>query len=333
MFKRTRWVERVNGLDNFQDLFIPVVQTLREMKKNKEREHSVNVSSEASDLLALVEKFDFIVALVICRSIFDSTIGVTQLLQGKSIDIMDGIHLINSLKNSVINMRNSVDAYHGKWYSEALALARKVEVDESKLRTVGKQTTRANTPFKTVSEYYKRAYTIPMIDHLNSALQARFNLESMNVYNALSIVPSKMISLLNNGIDWKEKFKAASTFYHDDLPNHLALDAELLIWQTYWEDYVESLPDSVASTLKAVKFEGFENIKVILRILGTLPITSCECERSISVLRELKNYKRNTMVSERLNGLSMMRIHQEIVPETAEIIDKFAVGNTRLKFT
>ena len=30
----------------------------------------------------------------------------------------------------------------------------------------------------------KRLYTIPMIDHLNSALQACFNLESINVYNA-----------------------------------------------------------------------------------------------------------------------------------------------------
>ena len=43
---------------------------------------------------------------------------------------------------------------------------------------------------------------------------------------------------------------------------------------------------------------GFENIKVILRILGTLPITSCECERSISTLRNLKNYQRSTMVEE-----------------------------------
>ena len=77
---------------------------------------------------------------------------------------------------------------------------------------------------------------------------------------------------------------------------------------------------------------GFENIKVILRILGTLPITSCECERSISTLRNLKNYQRSTMAEEQLNGLAMMGIHTEVVPDIEKVIDKFAQGNTRLKF-
>ena len=86
------------------------------------------------------------------------------------------------------------------------------------------------------------------------------------------------------------------------------------------------------TTLKSVSFKGLENIKVILRILGRLPITSCECERSISALRNLKNYQRSTMVEERLNGLAMMRIHTEVVPDVEKVIGKFAHGNTRLKF-
>ena len=46
----------------------------------------------------------------------------------------------------------------------------------------------------------------------------------------------------------------------------------------------------------------------------------------------LKDYKRSTMVEERLNGLALMNIHQEIVLDTDKVIDKFSVGNTRLKF-
>ena len=117
------------------------------------------------------------------------------------------------------------------------------------------------------------------------------------------------------------------------MPYPLALDAELSLWTTYWETYRGLLPDNIATTLKAINFDGFENIKVILRILATLPITSCECERTISALRTLKNYQRSTMVEERLNGLALMQIHQEIVPDIEKVIDKFAVGNTRLKFT
>ncbi|XP_046862975.1 uncharacterized protein LOC124456622 [Xenia sp. Carnegie-2017] len=57
---------------------------------------------------------------------------------------------------------------------------------------------------------------------------------------------------------------------------------------------------------------------------GTLPITSCECERSISALRNLKTYQRSTMVEERLNGLALMRIHPEIIPDIERLINMFA---------
>lgn len=321
---RTRWVDRVQGLDTFQELFVPLYRTLEEMSENKgEIRFPPALIGEASNCLTVVSRFDFIAALIITRHILDSTLSVTQLLQGKSIDIMDGIHLITTLKNSVVKMRNSVDSVHDTWYCEVLELANELGIEEWKPR---------NKPSDTISDYYKFTITIPLLDHLHSSLDARFDIDSINVYKGLSIVPAKMQSLLSNGIDWKEEFKTAANFYHDDLPNPLALDAELFQWQTYWETFIGPLPDNIATTLKSVSFEGFENIKVLLRILGTLPITSCECERSISALRTLKNYKRSTMVEERLNGLALMQIHQEISPDFKKIIDKFAEGNTRLKF-
>ena len=73
-------------------------------------------------------------------------------------------------------------------------------------------------------------------------------------------------------------------------------------------------------------------MKVILRILATLPITSCECEHSISALRILKDYKRSTMVEEGLNGLGLMKLHQKIIRNVEDVIDKFSIGSTRLKF-
>ena len=88
----------------------------------------------------------------------------------------------------------------------------------------------------------------------------------------------------------------------------------------------------MALTLKAIMFPGFENIKVLLRILGTLPVTSCECERSFSALKRLKNYTRSTMTGERLNGLALLHIHKEIEVGVEEVITKFAeLGSRRLE--
>ena len=77
----------------------------------------------------------------------------------------------------------------------------------------------------------------------------------------------------------------------------------------------------------------FSNIKVSLRLLGTSPVTTCTCERSFSAIRRLKIYTRSTMTSERLNGIALMHVHQEIVPDIENVIDLFSTKNRRLSFT
>ena len=50
-------------------------------------------------------------------------------------------------------------------------------------------------------------------------------------------------------------------------------------------------------------------------------------------MRQLKTYTRSTMVSERLNGIALMHVHQEIVPDIEKVIDLFSTKNRRLSFT
>ena len=49
--------------------------------------------------------------------------------------------------------------------------------------------------------------------------------------------------------------------------------------------------DSCAASLKACDPDDFPNL-YSLKIAATLPVTSCECERSISKMRRLNNYMR-----------------------------------------
>ena len=122
-----------------------------------------------------------------------------------------------------------------------------------------------------------------------------------------------------------------SSFYLEDLTNPLELDGELELWEKYWKTKNTCLRDNISSTLKSINFPGFENIKILLRILATLPITSCECERSFSALRRLKNYNRSTMVANSLNGLALLHVHQEIHPDVQRVIDIFACDKRRIE--
>ena len=47
----------------------------------------------------------------------------------------------------------------------------------------------------------------------------------------------------------------------------------------------EDRPDSVAKALKVCDMNSYPNIYALLKILGTVAVTSCECERSGSVLK------------------------------------------------
>ena len=85
-------------------------------------------------------------------------------------------------------------------------------------------------------------------------------------------------------------------------------------------------------TLTSIKFSGCQNIKVALRINGTLPVTSRECERSFSALGRLKTYSRSTMVAERINGLALLHVHKDIIVNIDKVIDFYAMKNRRLIF-
>jgi hypothetical protein len=61
----------------------------------------------------------------------------------------------------------------------------------------------------------------------------------------------------------------------------------------------------------------------------TLPITSCENERSVSSLRRLKTYLQSTMAEDSLNGLALLHIHRSIELDVERVIDLFARRQTR----
>ena len=141
--------------------------------------------------------------------------------------------------------------------------------------------------------------TIPLLDHLTVEIERRFDYGSDSVYSSLVIIPTKMVSLVYKYVNWREKFSLFADLFKDEFPCPKALEAELDLWETYWLESKYCLPDNISSTLKRIPFNGFNNIKVSLRILGTSPVTTCTCERSFSTMRRLGTYTRSAMVSEK----------------------------------
>jgi len=332
---RTRWVERIVDLGEFIKLFVPLWHTLEDMKSNPSGQYNTKTNTDAFSYFKAIDSFDFIINLIMMFHIFDLTLLVTQLLQSKKNDIADGIHLIKSLMSMTSNVRKDVDRYHDEWYNEAFDLAEKLEIPQVKPRTNRRQIHRANHPSDSVSDFYKYSLTIPLLDNLLEDLSARFSKNNLVSYTGLYLIPSKIVSLDSESPEksLKDLLFPFIQFYEEEFPSFHLLEPELALWKEYWLTNKDICPNNISSTLKAIKFDGFENIKVALRILATLPITSCECERSFSGMRRLKTYSRTTMLNERLNGLALMNFHLGNVPHTDKVINNFAgMKPRRLEF-
>ena len=203
--------------------------------------------------------------------------------------------------------------------------AGKANIEPSMPRVVGRQQHRSNVEAGTPKDYYKRALTIPLLDHLISEIDTYFDPNNdAGMSSLLCLLPALLVSREGNPV------RAAFQSYADDLPSPQVFDVELFRWRRKWQNADQDhLPSSAAQALEEFNHEFFPKVHKLLRILCTLPITSAEYERSFSTLRRLKTYLRATMTSEREYGLALTNIHYGRQIDISVTIDLFARKHPR----
>ena len=84
----------------------------------------------------------------------------------------------------------------------------------------------------------------------------------------------------NHGLRHAIRFQNILQFYNDDLPSPLSFESELDLWLQKWtsEPQLASELDTPEKALPHTGGDVFPNIRVLFRIMATLPVTSCECE-------------------------------------------------------
>ena len=324
---RTRWIERIDGMDRIVELLHPVVATLEDISMNRNAPSDGNWNQNSrNDAQALINAitFSFIITVVIVRHILDLTRPLTVRLQKKAMDLLKAREEVLLLKSALRGMQTDLNTRHHALYEEAVSLARRVSVQPSMPRIIQRQVYRNNAPALTPEDYYRINLTTNFLNHVLMQLDRRFEDDVFVCYKGFSVIPS--ILLATDPI-WKDNVREFCDHYRQDIPNYAGLPAELLLWERMWKekkDRREYIPDSIGATLEQIDKDAYVNIYTMLQILITIPISSASCERSISTLRNLKTYLRNTMVQDRLNGLALMHAHREMELDLEKIVDLFA---------
>ena len=73
-------------------------------------------------------------------------------------------------------------------------------------------------------------------------------------------------------------FENLLKMYGDDLPSSRSFPSELHLWQHKWSSQAEvaSALNTPEKALKHADGDFFPNIQVLQKIMGTLPVTSCD---------------------------------------------------------
>ena len=136
---------------------------------------------------------------------------------------------------------------------------------------------------------------------------------------------AKLLGLIPSVVAKKPvQLDEVAEIYTSDLPSPGTVKSEELRWKLKWQRTPEELrPTSLAKTIKQCDSDEYPNIFTLLKIACTLPITSCECERSFSALRRLDTYLRHTMKEKRLSALALIHIHYDFPVDIAQAVNIF----------
>ena len=106
------------------------------------------------------------------------------------------------------------------------------------------------------------------------------------------------------------------------------------LWQYFRKQYTPTiqLPGNLIECVNYADEDMYPNIRVLLIIGCTLPVSSAEAELSFSGLRRIKLYLRNRMSDERLSGLALMHLHHDLDIDVDEICTIFVTKYKRRMF-
>ncbi|CAF1227009.1 unnamed protein product [Rotaria sordida] len=346
----TRWVERRVAVETFNCLFPVVVELLTNLMKSKDKESSIR----SNLFYGAISSSEFLCSLPMLNKLLSFTINVARSLQNSKIDLMNCISNIEDILQVMQMMRNEPDEEYNYLFQEAQHLGKYTETVIEMPRITKRQINRDNIPASSAYDYFKLNIFIPLLDHFLVAIKDRFS-EHVKKAAAIScLVPKYIVDKsyddLTPAIEIYNNFLSAGS--------DVQVKSEFLLWKKRWMNIVTEtistplspssssntttikmkqkqeivLPDTVIHAYAACPEAFYPNIKILLKIFATLPVTTATTERTFSVLKLLKTYLRSTMSETRLNGLAMMYIYRDVDINVDAVIDEFAKSNRRLVF-
>ena len=315
---RTHWVQRYTCYETFYELYVYICCCLEAiinpsvyLDKNLDQYWDWDSDSKvkAQGLLHSLKSMQNIVSFLVAKNALELIRPIAVKLQKKDQDIVTASNMIDETISNIKDLRENIETEFCDWFSDVKRIVEAVGSEISVPRIAGKQTYRANatTDGATPEGNYRVNVAVPFLDHLHQEMSSRFDHENRVGNELFNLVPSIIITLIN-----LQPLVEGLLFWKLDMPSPSSLLCEIKLWQKHWtkRSEVSDIPEDLSTSFVSCDADVYPNIIVLLKIGCTLPVSSCEAEKSF--YRRVKSYTRSSMTTERLAGLTLMHLHNDI---------------------
>ena len=363
-FCDTRFIQRHDSILRFTANFEAVLSALCDISESADMDPKTK--AKALSLISAISNSSFLISLAAAHKVMSLTVTLSKRLQSPKMDLSDGTGMVNDVNNRLQEWRNDDSAWLGGSYSvleQAEGLAAIAGVQLSKPRLAGRQMHRASAvnSEETDINYFKRTIWLPYLDAVIVHMKDKFSGSSQTAFLLSSVLTDKEVTAAN----FKKVYEMYGKFIgcyeqqlHEELVNYqnYRYPPKSSKEQQAEDEHSDEEQDEEETASKDDEAEGeateessegtsmsmldalmtapgrFPNVRKLLRIAITMPLTSCSAERCFSAMKILKSRLRSTMDDERLNGLAFMYIHKDKDISLERVINNFALSERKLDF-